>query len=190
PSVAIGFHAVVGDIQTSFLENHGGRYGILAPFPATVMPAGPLARSSAAGGTDVVVRSHQSVTLAPGHYGALKAFRHGTLLLDAGVYEFASATLGDHVRLLSASSSGAVDLRIAGHLTAGAGTRICPVKGTADKLSITVSGEDGPYGTPAASIGATSRLIGLLAVPHGTLALAQGVHAAGALAGFDVRLGD
>ena len=60
----------------------------------------------------------------------------------------------------------------------------------AETLAIFVSGRDGDQGRPAVSFGESCRVRALLAVPHGTLAIADYTHLTGAFAAFDICAGN
>jgi hypothetical protein len=175
----------LGTIQTNALEDNGVRLGSTAAFPALSMPALPLAPSSATGSSNVTVAVDQVVALLPGNYGSLTV--GGTLVLNPGRYVFSSATLADFAQLVAVA--GGVHITIRDSLTAGRNVHIYPAfRKEADELTISVSGSDAKD-RPAGSIGEKSTIRALLAVPHGTLSLADHVHATGAFAGFDVVLG-
>ncbi len=187
PSVSLGTLAVVGGVDTNTLQNSGALLGLQAPFPAS-MPLLPLAAGATPGTTNVTVPPLRVTTLGPGSYGTLTG--SGLLVLSPGAYSFASVTLGDYAQI-QANPGGATTISIAGTLSVGKGAHISPLLQTADKLTISVGGSDGTNGSPpAAALGANTQIAALLAVPHGTLSLGDGVLATGAFAGFDVRCGN
>jgi len=162
------------------------RLGSTSGFPAVAMPPLPLAPISASGGSDVTVAPGQVVALQPGNYKNLTD--DGTLLLNPGSYAFSQVMLGNSAKLVAIA--GGVQMSIGGSFTAGRYVNIYPAFGmTADQFSIAVSGPD-QDGTPAASVGEHGVVKVLLAAPHGTLAFADHVRAAGAFVGFDIALGD
>jgi hypothetical protein len=182
PSVSLALDAMVGDVQTSSLQNGGGFLGARAPFPAA-MPLLPLGVAPGGGGANVTVPAGQTVTLHPGAYGALDVA--GTASLSAGVYSFSSVTVRPQASVLA--NSGLVDLRVDGRLSSGLASQL--LAPTADQLTIEVGGNDGPGGATAVAIGADSQITALVSAPHGTLALGDSVVATGAFAAFDVAVG-
>jgi alpha-tubulin suppressor-like RCC1 family protein len=188
PSVTLGLLSAVGDVQTSQLQNNGGTLHTLAAFPAAAMPPLPIAPTTTAAGSSVTVPAFTILTLNPGHYGALSVT--GTLSLNPGAYSFSSATLANSAHVWA--NTGGVTVQIAGTLSAGTSATVSVLPGqTADQLNIAVGGADGATGSPpAASFGAGSLIVALVAVPHGTLALGDNITAAGAFAGFDVTTGN
>ena len=184
PSVSLAAGSSIADVQTGSLQNKGGSHGTLAAFPASAMPALPLAVPAGAAGSNVTVASGHTTTLAPGNYGTLAV--SGTVHLKPGVFSFSSVSVGTQGQLLA--DLGAVDLRVAGQLSSGWGSL---VQGpTADQLTISVSGADGVGGTPpAASIGSGSQVTALVSVPNGTLSVGDQAVATGAFAAFDLRIG-
>ena len=189
PSTTLGSKAQVGDVQTTSLQNNGAKsVGTVAPYPASAMPPVPVAGSNGGSGSDVTIASHQNTSLSPGSYGALSIADHCNVMLGQGTYSFTSVSVSEHVQL--ASDPAGVTLLVSGAFAVAGWDLIGPASGaTADKLTILVAGMDGPSGSPpAASIGLHSQLAGLMAVPHGTLAIADHVQATGAFAGFDVSV--
>lgn len=184
PSVSLGAGSVVGDVQTSALTNNGGVPGNLYSFPATAMPLLPLAALPPAAGASVTVLRGKSVTLSPGTYGALDVA--GVLRLANGTYSFSSVTVASGAAILS--TTGTATVQVAGTLATGSGSLLQGQ--SANQLSISVSGSDNVSASQSAvSIGGGSQVTALLIAPHGTIELGTGVEAIGALAGFDVRVG-
>lgn len=186
PSVSLASLAAVGDVETTTLQNNGGTLGTLAAFPSAAMPSSPVAPALTPGGVNVTVPAFTIQTLNPGNYGVLDVI--GTMLLTPGKYTFSSVVLASQGHL-GATAAG-VSVTVGGSLTLGTQATILPSLGlAANQLTITVAGSD-VSGTPAVSIGNSSTITTLLAVPHGTLAIGQSVNANGAFSGFDVTVGD
>ncbi len=203
PSVQLGKDAFVGDVETSYLTNNGGKLLLQAALPAA-MPAVPIAHASTPGTSGVTVDRWQFQRLAPGAYATLTV--NGTLVLEPGVFSFSAVTIGDGGRVLALP--GGADVRIAGTLATGQGTELSPLQPEdgwndgwgpdphcqhqpASQLSLSVFGYDAGSGTPlAASVGSRSHIAAVLIAPHGTLSLASGVAATGAFAAFDIGVAD
>ena len=190
PSVSLGTHCQVGDVQTSALQNDGAdALGHVASFPGPAMPFLPLALAPPASGPDVVVASHKTVHLDPGVYGALSLADHSELDLSAGLFSFSSVTLSQHAQI--ATDASGVAIHVAGAFTTGGWNFINPASGgAADKLVITVQAADPAPGQSAFSLGAHDHITAVVAAPNGTAALADHVLATGAFLGFDVALSD
>lgn len=203
PSIQLDAHSLVGDVETSSLTNNGGRLLLQAPFP-TSMPPVPIALASSPGTSNVTVDRWQFQKLAPGAYAALTV--NGSLLLEPGIFYFSAVTLGDGARVLALP--GGADVRIAGSLATGNGSRLSPLepedgwydgwgpnphcqRQPASQLSISVSGYDGPGGTPpAVSLGEGTGVDALLFAPRGTLSLKARTSATGAYAALDITIDD
>lgn len=191
PSVTLGSKAQVGDVQTNTLHNDGAiSVGTLASYPSMAMPHVPAAGGNGSSGADMTIGSHTSATLVPGNYGALSIADHCNVTLSPGTYSFASVSVSDHAQV--AAGPGAVTVFISGTLGIGEWDQVAPANGaTADQLTILVAGMDGPSGSPAAAtVGIHSQLTALVAVPHGTLAVADHTQLTGAFSGFDIALSD
>jgi hypothetical protein len=187
PTVSLGSGAKVGDIDTNALTNGGAQFVSLAPYPASAMPLLPLTFGGAAGTNNVTAAAGQSVTLSPGSFGAL--VDNGLVSLKPGTYSFASVTLGNNAQL-QALQGGATTIFVAGALATGTGAQIFPVGQQASALTILAAGSDGTSGSPpAASLGASDRVIALLSVPHGTLSIGDNSQCIGAFAGFTLVAG-
>jgi len=188
PSITVGRLALVGDAQTNVLTNNGGFVRSRSPFVAASMPPLPLPHPATPGAGNIDVRSNHEVVLSPGSFGAVQV--HGTLLLQPGTYSFGSINLDDYAKVLTAP--GSVDVRISGSLTAGQRATFAPSNTTqpSETLTVSVLGNDASNLEAAAEIGAFSVLRGLFVVPYGRLALGNNTIATGALAAFDVSVGD
>jgi hypothetical protein len=186
PSIVLGRDVRIGAMETNSIVDDGIAIGPLTPFPAAAMPPLPLAPAAGAPGSDVSVSSGDVAALQPGSYGALAV--SGTVALNPGGYSFTKVTVGHDGKLLAIA--GDVHVRVAESLATGRGAEIAPAFGqSAGHLTISVGGQDaGPV--PTASFGERSRIRALLGAPHGTLALADHVHATGAFAAMDIRLGE
>lgn len=187
PSVSLT-NASVGDVQTSSLTKSGVVItGQQASFPSSIMPSMPVTTASVPGGANVTVPAFTIQAIAPGNYGALNVT--GTLQLTAGTYSFTSVNLATFAHF--AVQSGPVTVNVSGTFTAGQGVTILPpLSQPSSQLTINVAGADISPTTPAVSIGLNSTIIALLAAPHGTLSIGNGVLASGAFSGFDVKLGN
>jgi hypothetical protein len=185
PSVTLGFDAQVGEVEAITVQNNGGFFAGQSPFPGSAMPLLPIGAPVKPGPANVTVAAGTTLALPPGNYGA--ADIAGELDLSPGVYSFASVTLEQGASFLS--SAGAADVRVAGQFSAGQGT--LTQGSTADMLTLSVLGADvSGAPTPAAlSVGQGSQITGLVAVPHGTLAIGDQVVAAGAFAAYDITVG-
>lgn len=187
PSVSLGHDVKVGIVQTNMLQDNGIHLGSLVAFPASVMPPLPLAPTPAISGSSVTVGANEVVALLPGNYDALIVL--GTLVLNPGRYFFSSATLIDYAQFVAVA--GDVHISIRDYLTAGRHVKIYTAfREGADQLTISVSGSDKAGGPPAVSLGEHSTIRALLTAPHGSISLADHVHATGAFAGFDIALGE
>jgi hypothetical protein len=196
PSVTLGQHDDVGNVQTNSLVNNGAaRVGTVGTFPSSLprMPLAPLPTPA----TNNVTVSDET-TLPAGAYGTVTVT--DTLRLQPGTYSFAALTLSDHARLLA--EPGGVVVNIGGSMTVGEHTRIMPVTDNEDEgsddqddgppaanLTITVSANDPSSTTSAAAIGDHSHIRALVLVPNGTFALGDHVMATGAFDAFDIHVG-
>ena len=186
PSVALGRDVRIGAIEANSIIDDGLAIGPLTPFPAAAMPPLPLAPPAGPAGTDLTVNQGDVAALQPGSYGLLTVL--GTAALNPGSYSFTKVIVGHGARLLAVV--GAVDIRIAGSLATGRDAEIAPAfDHDAARLTISVSGQDAAP-VPAASLGERSRIRALFSAPHGTLTLADRVHATGAYAAMDVGIGE
>src|ERR1019366_8067199 len=167
-TATLGSQAHAGDLAVNTLTNNGGFFGTQVPYPSG-MPLLPLGPPGGAGGTAVTVAQGQQQTLSPGSFGALTD--NGILHLKPGAYTFSSVTLGNGAQLV-AQSGGATTIVVTGTLSTGTFAQILPAGQTASALMITVGGSDGPGG-PAASVGANTQVVALLAAPRGTLSFAD-----------------
>jgi Pro-kumamolisin, activation domain len=173
-------------MEANSISDDGIAIGPLTPFPGATMPPLPLAPAVGASGPDVIVNHGDVAALQPGNYGTLAL--SGTAALNPGRYSFTKVTVGHDAKLLAIA--GDVDIRVAESLATGRDVEIAPAFGQdAAHLTISVAGQDtGPV--PTASLGERSRIRALLSAPHGTLALADRVHATGAFAAMDLALGE
>jgi hypothetical protein len=186
-SVSLGSQAIVGDVDSNTLTNSGAQSGTLEPYPASAMPALPLAAPVTATGNNVTVALGQQPTLPPGAYGTLTD--DGILLLEPGAYSFTSVTLGNSTQIQA--QGGPTTIAISGSLATGTFASIFPVGQPAGNLTVSVAGNDGAGGSPpAASLGNNTQIIGLLSVPHGTLSLGSSVQVTGAISGFSIVAGN
>ena len=188
PSVSLGSQAIVGDVDATTVTNSGSSFGSLAPYPASAMPVLPSTLANRPGTTNVTVAQGQQQTLNPGSFGTLTD--NGIVFLNPGTYSFASVTLGNNAQLV-AQSGGATSVSIGGTLSTGTGAQVFPATQTAGNLTISVAGNGRNNGSPpAASIGASTQIVALVNVPHGTLSFANNVLATGAFGGFLISTGN
>ena len=202
PSVALAIYADVRDVFTSALHRAlDVGVGAEHPFPE-MMPLLPLARAEG-GGREIIVGRHQQLSLTPGTYGAVTLLYESELWLAAGVYVFASLQMDERSRLLG--DPGEVRLGIVGRMTVAEGARIAPHRHhpEARNFQIFVAGDDRADTSrkPGPSVGSGSGRVlavtvaddasihALLAAPHGTLQIGDGVNCRGAFAAFDIRVG-
>ncbi len=186
PSVSLAANALVGDVEATTFNNNGGQFAANLPYP-TSMPLMPLALAGSPTTSNITVAQGQIQTMSPGSYGTLTD--NGILNLQPGTYTFSSVSLGNNAQLV-AVQGGSTSIAIAGNLTTGTLSQVFPLGQAAGNLTISVAGNDGTNGSPpAASIGASTQLVALLNVPHGTLSLGNNVQATGAFAGFYIATG-
>ena len=184
PTVRLGSRVSLGRLYANHLEDDGVPLGTVWSFPAADMPAPPLAMPASTSSVNIEVSACDVVALQPGGYGCLRV--EGTLLLNPGVYECKALLLADGARLLAIA--GSVELRIADALTAGRRVELLTAfHRPARHFSISVGGQDS--GCPTASFGEGCHIRALLAVPQGTLTIADHCHGSGAFAAFDIVLG-
>ena len=185
PSVSLGSGAQVGDVQTNSLTNSGATLGTQAAYPSP-MPAPSLALPAGPGGSNVTVPAFTITTLNPGNFGAVSVT--GTLYLNPGSYTFSSVTMADQAHL--AGVSGTATVSVAGSFQAGNSVSISSPGGTpAGQLFISVAGYDSGT-TPVFHTGTSAAISAILSAPRGTLSIGANTLATGALAGFDVKLGN
>ena len=187
PTVSLGAHAAVGDVQTTTLSNAGATLGQEAGYPSP-MPLLPLAGPSPVG-SDVVVPDHASRALASGAYGSLTVGDHATVTLAAGAYSFASVSMSPHAELDGAG--GAVTIAVGGALSIADHDNVGPAHAdTAGKLAFLVAGGDASASATAVSIGEHASVTAVIAAPNGTVSIGAHAHATGAFVGFDVATAD
>jgi kumamolisin len=187
PTVALGQSALAGDVVANSLQNNGGFFASQLPYVAADMPAMPFLAQPAPGSHNITVPAGGQATLNPGPYGTLTD--DGIVFLSPGSYSFASVVLGNNAQLF-AQPGGVTTVAIAQTLAVGQGALVsAPL--TASNLVIVVAGADGTSGgLPAASIGVNSTVVGLVAVPNGTLSLGAFDHVVGAVVAFDIAAGN
>ena len=189
PSVSLGSQCQVGDVQTTTLTNHGAQsLGTVAAYPASLMPALPVAGNPTGSTSNVTVAAQAHVSLSPGAYGSLTIGNQAQVTLAAGSYSFSSVSIGNQVQI--AGNSSGVTWLVSGTFAAGSEDQINRSGGTAaSTLVILIGANDGTNGTPpAASIGAETQMTALVAAPHGTLSVASEAQLTGAFAAFDIAL--
>ena len=188
PSVAIREDTRVGTVQANTLNAQATPPG----FPSVAMPALPLGAPPVVGKVDVTVPLHIEYGLVPGTYNNLDV--EGAVLLTQGDYIFSQVKLGGAAKLIAMTPG--VRVLVQGTLVTGPDVAIRPSpKQPAANLFISVAGSDTSterekISQPAANIGPRSKIRAIVSVPHGTLAIDDDVDAAGAFAGFDIRLGE
>jgi hypothetical protein len=129
--------AVMGTIYTTRLDNQGGTYTAIKPFPSN-LPAIPALAAVQPGTAPVTVASGATTVLQPGAYGAVQV--NGTLTLAGGTYQFQSLDIWTNGRVEAANGA---RVRIKGHLylSSNAKLRTNPV-GLARDLLVEVAGGD------------------------------------------------
>lgn len=189
PRIQLNFLSTIGDAQGA-VTNLGGTLLRTANFPVS-MPPLPLAAPVSAGQSDLTVTLLQ--TISPGNYRNVVLAPAAVLTLNAGTYQFGSLTLGIGAHVLTAGNPG-VDIRISGRLSTSSGSSIEPLLlQSAKNLRVEVSGINGSTGAPtesppAAAVGDSSKIRGLVLVPNGTLDVGAGASLTGAFAGRDINL--
>jgi hypothetical protein len=198
PSTAIENDAEVHNVWTdSLTRDPDSEMGPQNNFPALDMPPLPLALGSGSG-NDVTVAHDKHQSLTPGTYGAIKLAHNSTLTLAHGKYLFASLKMDEDSKLLGVK--GGVDVRVGGEVWLGKEAKIAPRddESRASEFSIAVAGSDPTTvaqdarltPTTVVSIGREAHLHALLAAPHGTVWLADESAVKGAIAGFDIIVGE
>jgi hypothetical protein len=186
PSVALGDDVECGRILADELIDDGIPLRSEHPFPASAMPALPLASATSAGSQAVTVAEGQVSALTPGSYGDLTVY--GSLVLNPGDYIFSAITIGHHATVAAA---GTVRVIVANYLSASRGAQLHPLfDQAAEQLLVLVAGTDTATAVPAVSLGEHAEVRALLGVPHGTVALADHVHVTGAVAGYFIVTGE
>ena len=188
PSVALREDTRVGTVQANTLNAQA----TLPGFPSLAMPALPLGAPPVVGKVDVTVPRHIEYGLVPGTYNNLDV--EGAVLLTQGDYIFSQVKLGGAAKLIAMTPG--VRVLVQKTLVTGPDVAIRPLlKQPAANLFISVAGSDASteretVGQPTVNIGPRSKIRAIVSVPHGTLAIDDDVEAAGAFAGFDIRLGE
>lgn len=189
PRIQLNLLSTVGDVEGT-LTNRGGVFHKTYGFPSR-MPPLPLAAPVVPGSANLTVNT--VTTLNPGSWKDVTVGPAATLILNPGLYQVASLTVGTGGQVVGANGAG-VELRIAGRLTMGVGAEIEPaLLQTASKFRIEVNGINGTTGglseTPAAaSIGNFAELNALVLVPNGTLDLGTSSSLTGAFAAKDINV--
>jgi Pro-kumamolisin, activation domain len=187
PSISVGNLTQVGAVDTNSLTNNGGQVGTQSAYPPS-MPPLPAIFAATPGATNITVAQGHQQTLSPGSFGALT--NNGVVFLNPGTYSFSSVSLGNNAQLL-AQQGGSTSLLVAGAFATGTQAQVLPVGQPANALTISVSGSDGTNGAPtAASIGASTQIVSLLAAPNGTVSFGNHVQATGAYAGLNCTAGN
>ena len=179
-TVDLRSQAVMGTVYTTRLDNQGGSFVAVKPFP-TVMPSIRALMPIVPGTTAINVASGTTMALQPGAYGAVQV--NGTLTLSGGTYQIASLEIGTAGRVEATSG---VQLRIQGHLHLGpsAHLRTNPV-GSARDLLVEVAGNDG---TTAVIVDSDTELHALVYRPTGTLVFHPRTSARGAFVAHDMQV--
>jgi len=93
PSTSLETDGETGAIWTNSLQRpNDSKIGQQGPFPATLMPALPLALAAGTG-QDVYLKDHENRLLTPGIYGAVVLEHDAKLRLAPGTYTFASVRM-------------------------------------------------------------------------------------------------
>ena len=199
PCVSIGDDVGIGQILTNYFRDNDVVLTPLMPFPVLTMPALPVAPAPSSGGGNVTVPHGHTTVLLPGSYGDLTVC--GRLELVPGDYSFTCVKAVDcaHIRVTrnlqvlgdqradeaaEQEKLTSANIRVKTSLVSGREVVIAPAdEQPAGELVISVAGSDAPIG-PAVSVGERSTIKAVLFAPHGTLALADHVRAAGGFAAF------
>ena len=211
PSVSLEGDAEIGKVWANSLKRvKDTEIGPEGSFPATSMPALPLASASGSG-PDIRVEEHQTRSITPGTYGAVVLEDHSTLRLAVGRYTFTSVRMAGDTKILGDRGGAdtrvaALDVRIVNGLQMGEEARIEPAwdDAQAKDFTISVAGSDpltiespalrppttGLTPTTLVSMDHKSRVHGLLAAPHGTIWMAEDSGGKGAFAAFDIVMGE
>ena len=179
-TVDLRSQAVMGTVYTTRLDNQGGSFVAVKPFP-TVMPSIRALMPIVPGTIAINVASGTTMALQPGAYGAVQV--NGTLTLSGGTYQIVSLEIGTAGRVEATSG---VQLRIQGHLHLGpsAHLRTNPV-GSARDLLVEVAGNDG---TTAVIVDSDTELHALVSAPTGTLVFHPRTSARGAFVAHDMQI--
>ena len=203
PSVSLRRGVTLGRIFTNGLEDDGITLGPIFPFPAQSMPSLPLAPAQPCQDSELTVPVGETAILVPGTYGHVLVL--GQLDLVPGDYAFCSVLIGDKGQIratryvipsrasediTTGRQADLIQVHVRQFINSGRCAIVAPSEcDSASRLQIFVAGSDAP-GRPAVSFGEGSEVRTILVVPHGTAAMADRVHAAGAYAAFDIQLGE
>jgi hypothetical protein len=190
-----GFRARVPNPGYNTLSNNGAFVSgaVATPFTPTLMPALPALPAITAGTQPINVAQYARATIAAGSYGAFTANQFAVITLTGGVYQFASWSIGQYVRIVFTAPT---EVRIAGRLAVDQFANIGPATAglRARDIVLFVAGINGATGTlsatpRAAAIGQYTTLAANVVVPNGTLQTQQFVNMTGAFFGRWVQIG-
>ncbi len=165
----------------------------VSPLALPVVAPPPFLAANVGPGTDgVSVGVGAVVRLPAGTYGSVNVAAGGTLVLEGGIYNLASLTVGASGAVRAQQAS---DVRVAGRANLGANSYYGPDAEsaiTAANLILYVAGANGGAGGPAATpaaaaIGQSSTFHGTVYAPNGTVVVGQSTTFSGAAFGRDVR---
>jgi hypothetical protein len=165
------------------------------PFTPTLVPALPALPTITPGTTAVNVAQYARATIGAGSYSALTANQFAVITFTGGVYQFASWSIAQYVKL---NFSAPTEIRIAGRLAVDQFAEIGPAPTTpsarARDIVIFVGGQNGSTGalsaTPkAAAFSQYVKLAANVLAPNGTVQFLQRATITGALFGRWVQVG-
>jgi hypothetical protein len=165
------------------------------PFTPTLVPALPALPTITPGTTAVNVAQYARATIGAGSYGALTANQFSVITFTGGVYQFASWSIAQYVKL---NFSAPTEIRIASRLAVDQFAEIGPAPTTpsvrARDIVIFVGGQNGSTGalsaTPkAAAFSQYVKFAANVVAPNGTAQFLQRATITGALFGRWVQIG-
>jgi hypothetical protein len=186
PTVSLRASGPVSEVDSlTAVEGTDVEVGVHGPYPHD-MPALPLATSAAGPKASTPTVGSATTTLKPGVYGDLSIPAGATVLLDPGTFSFHSLTLGAHAGC--GAGKGDVVVEVTESVETGDSATIGTTLASAKSFALFVAGRDTKR--DAVQLGPKTQVHALVAAPHGTLFMDDGVEAIGAFLGFDVLVGD
>jgi hypothetical protein len=195
-SVMIKQGTEVYDVYANELDNNGtimGIYSDSVALPLTdFLPEVPVFTP---GSQDFDLGQNESLTLAAGSYGQLKAKKGAVITLTGGIYNFSEWDLGQNVTVIIEAPA---EIRIMGRLQIGKNGSIGPAANVTDldasDIFIYVLGVNGNNGNlntspKAAQFGLNNSIYANVFVPNGTLYIRQNSEATGSFFGKWVVIG-
>ena len=188
-TVVLKNDARAGIIWTNELIDQGGTAAETRALPS--MPALPDPEMAEPGPTDVTVNARQVRTLVAGAYKNVVVGTKATLLLEAGVYDFARLDVGSEARV---EALGPAILRISGRLDVGHAGYVGPRAATAGASDLTIDcGAVDPAPLPdsaSVNFGESSSLHALLLAPNALVRLLPHSSLVGAIGAAHVWVGE